>query len=126
MFSLYMVRYSDDCHKSVIGGTSSIPSPPPFPCNQREPPSLCCLLSGRFLPGCKAGGLAAPTCPPRQAFPFPSVWTSGTEAASPTQSLLSLPKRPVANSVSSSIKAHDVHIVLLAFGTSRPRVDVAW
>lgn len=58
------------------------------------PPSLCPQVSRHFLPGCKAGGLAAPKCPSRQAFPFPSIWTSGTEAASPTQSLVSLPKCP--------------------------------
>lgn len=54
-------------------------------------PSLCPHLSKHFIPGCKAGAASALQ---GKASLFPSTWMSGTEAASPTQSLVSLPKGP--------------------------------
>lgn len=54
-------------------------------------PSLCPHLSKHFIPGCKAGAASALQ---GKASPFPSTRMSGTEAASPTQSLVSLPKGP--------------------------------
>lgn len=92
MFFFYMERNSDNCCKFGISSTFSIPLLLPFPCGQPKPPFLCPQVSRHSLPGCKAGGLAAPGCSPLQAFPFPSIWASGAEAAFPTQSLVSLPE----------------------------------
>lgn len=84
---LYMMRYTyrDNCCKFGISGTFTIPSPlslgpaslPPSPSSPQVFPPW---LQGR---SCK--------CPPRQSL---STQISGTEAAPPAQSLVSLPKGP--------------------------------